>query len=236
MERLLLEQQHGHCCYCMRTIAFKRHTTLEHVIPHHLKDLKYLACYWNRFPRLRHYISYVEIEKNPNRRISIPPYPHFCAYDNLVISCDGSIPDPKQPEKVLPSRLHLCCNNARGNENIVPLFFIRRIHKEIVYEADGEMTYDETKYAKTIYAINLEHETLKLMRRTWANLVRGSRFTINDVQKACSDNLLRKKILEASPIPIQDVKNLQADIYWNTLYSYQWFFHYFKHKGKRTKK
>ena len=36
---LLLREQQGFCCYCMRKIPFNE-VTLEHVMPHHLEDKK----------------------------------------------------------------------------------------------------------------------------------------------------------------------------------------------------
>ena len=230
MERLLLEQQRNHCCYCMRTVHFKQHTTLEHVIPHHSPNADCVEWYQKRYPRLRKNVMYYHVSERPDKKITVPPYPHFCAYDNLVVSCDGSIPDPNRPDITLPSKLHLCCNNARGNKTILPLFFIRKIGKEIIYETDGELTYNEHKYRETIQTLNLEHKTLKLMRRTWANIVKGKHFSIEDVHKAIYDKALREQLLEDSLVSTQDAKVLRTDIYWNTLYSYSWFYGYFKRK------
>lgn len=164
----------------------------------------------------------------PNKKIHVPPFPHFCAYDNLVVSCDGSIPDVLHSEMSLPVKLHLCCNNARGDIRIQPLFFVRRISKDIIYEKDGELTYDESKYGETIRTLRLEHNTLKLMRRTWAYIVEYTYYRVDDVCKAISNKTLRENILSDSHIPTRDVSNLKTDLYWNTLYSYNWFYGYFK--------
>ena len=43
---LLLKEQQGFCCYCMRKIPFNE-VTLEHVMPHHLEDKKQV----HRHPR-----------------------------------------------------------------------------------------------------------------------------------------------------------------------------------------
>ncbi|MDR0895178.1 MAG: hypothetical protein LBN06_07775 [Prevotellaceae bacterium] len=223
IDRLLLEQQHYHCCYCMRLVDFKQHTTLEHIIPHKLK------C-----EEMRTKVSRED-----------PPYPHFCAYENLVVSCDGSIPDPEYPNIILPGKLHLCCNNVRGNDKILPLFFIRRISKDIIYKPNGEIDYRKgkyekkekyekrrTKYKETIEALKLEHGTLKLMRRAWAGIVVGNRFTIDDIRNAGKDKQLREDILLESPIPVEDSKTLKSDLYWNTFFSYNWFYSYFKKPKK----
>lgn len=228
LERLLINQQQGLCCYCMRRISFKQHTTLEHILPHRPQSMDDVKWYFQTYPRLRHFVTYYHIAEHPYRKIKVPPYPHFCAYDNLVVSCDGSIPDPSRPNITLPSKLHLCCNNARGNVRIQPLFFIRRISKDIRYETDGELTYEETQYGETMQALRLEHDTLKLMRRTWANIARYNYYRVEDVRKAISDKALRNNILSDSHVPMRDANNLKTDIYWNTLYSYHWFYGYFK--------
>lgn len=98
----------------------------------------------------------------------------------------------------------------------------------IQYETDGELTYDETQYGETMQALRLEHDTLKLMRRTWANIARYNYYRVEDVRKAISDKALRNNILSDSHVPMRDANNLKTDIYWNTLYSYHWFYGYFK--------
>ena len=55
---LLLKEQQGFCCYCMRKIPFNE-VTLEHVMPHHLEDKKRkeeVIAQIKRFPYLPNYI------------------------------------------------------------------------------------------------------------------------------------------------------------------------------------
>lgn len=51
---LLLKEQQGFCCYCMRKIPFNE-VTLEHVMPHHLEDKKRKeeVKYYSKFGRLK---------------------------------------------------------------------------------------------------------------------------------------------------------------------------------------
>lgn len=62
LERLLLGQQRGFCCYCMRRISFKQHTTLEHILPHHPQSMDDVKWYLQTYPRLRHFVTYYHID------------------------------------------------------------------------------------------------------------------------------------------------------------------------------
>ena len=55
------------------------------------------------------------------------------------------------------------------------------------------MTFDK-KYEDTIRIVNLEHETLKLMRRTWATIALGGCFKVVDGKRACQDKVWREEI------------------------------------------
>ena len=130
--RLLIEQQDRRCCYCMRRLEDNLHTTLEHIMPHQSEDAEVVKYYMRYNRNMRRFVMYCHIKEQSLRKIYYPPYPHFCAYENLVASCDGTIPDSNHNE--LPVRVHLCCNNPQGNKKIIPLFFIRKISKIIIYE------------------------------------------------------------------------------------------------------
>lgn len=92
---------------------------------------------------------------------------------------------------------------------------------------DGDMTFDK-KYEDTIRIVNLEHETLKLIRRTWATIALGGCFKVVDVKRACQDNVWREEIIERSLITLKDQRTLRNDAYWNTFSDYSWFYKYFK--------
>lgn len=89
---LLLKEQQGFCCYCMRKIPFNE-VTLEHVMPHHLEDKKRKeeVKYYSKFGRLKrgkiYYCPDKEIPISP--KLHTPPYPHCIAHENLVASCQG---------------------------------------------------------------------------------------------------------------------------------------------------
>lgn len=68
------------------------------------------------------------------------------------------------------------------------MFYLKKIKRLLTYEPDGELTYDD-KYKATIDAVNLEHVTLKLMCRAWANVSRL--YTVDDVKRAMTDLTFR---------------------------------------------
>ena len=79
---LLINEQHGFCCYCMRRLS-KGEVTLEHVMPQKIKN-KSDIMYYAQFGRLkRRYVKYMEpIPKD--RKLKVPPYPHSIAMKILL--------------------------------------------------------------------------------------------------------------------------------------------------------
>ena len=224
MTHLLLREQGYFCCYCMRTISYKRHTTIEHVLPRKTKkgDYNTITHYLNSIGFMKRYVKWME--EPPKRKVKVPPYPHYCAYENLVVSCDGSVYDIENPDYRYPSKLHNCCNNFRSNDEIIPMFYLKKINKLLTYERDGELTYDD-KYKATIEAVNLEHDTLKLMRRAWAKVSRW--YTVDDVKRAMTDLTFRNEIIDDSLMNAFDSNILQHSNFWNLFYEYRWFYTYF---------
>ena len=221
---LLLKEQQGFCCYCMRKIPFNE-VTLEHVMPHHLEDKKRKeeVKYYSKFGRLKrgkiYYCPDKEIPISP--KLHTPPYTHCIAHENLVASCQGKVFEGG--EKYI---LHKCCNNFRGNDKIVPLFFIPRAAEIVRYEIDGTLTYFE-KYESTISSLNLMHSTLIFMRKIWAKIVINN-ISLNQVNKALTDNDIRINIIDDIDIDISERKNLRIDLYWKLLIEYHWFYNYFQ--------
>lgn len=227
MTHLLLREQGYMCCYCMRSISFKRHTTIEHVLPRMTKrtDDNAIIHYLNSSRFMKRYVKWTE--EPPRQRVKVPPYPHYCAYENLVVSCDGSIYDLHNPDCQYSRSLHNCCNNIRGNKEIIPMFFLERIDRLLIYERDGELTYDEM-FESTIKAIRLEYDTLKLMRRAWASICEY--YSVEDVKYAITDDDLRNLIIDDSRLSAFDGNLLRRSTFWNLLYEYRWFHSYFKRK------
>lgn len=233
IERLLLREQGYHCCYCMRAISVKYKTTIEHILPRKTKKDNYNAIchYLNSSRFMKRYVRWTD--EPPRQKMKVPPYPHYCAYENLVASCDGSIWDKNQPD-IFTGSLHNTCNNIRKDKEIIPLFYDSQIERKLIYERDGELTYNETKYGETIGAIKLEHGTLKLIRRAWAQIA-NTLFTVDDVKKAVDNDRLRLTILDSMVIAAADYDFLSRTNIWELLYEYRWFYDYFKYRRDKIK-
>ena len=233
MERLLLKEQGYYCCYCMRAISIKNKTTLEHILPRKTKaDNHNAIChYLNTACYMKKYVKWAD--EPPRQRMENPPYPHYCAYENLVASCDGSVWDMSNPD-ALASTIHNTCNNVRSDQRIVPMFYDPQIERRLVYERDGELTYNEAKFSETINAIKLEHATLKLIRKSWAQIV-NNQHIIEDVKRAIDDEQLRQDILGELKLSVADIDFLRRKNIWRLLYEYRWFYDYFKYRKNKIK-
>ena len=214
LKDLILMEQGHYCCYCMKHISAKE-TTLEHIIPNKAPDS---ATYSD-------YAQYGEIATNvffwmENMRfskINTPPFPHIIAYENLVASCNGYIPDEGQAK---------CCNNKRGAEKIIPLFYIPNAKEEFTYNDKG-LILCHAKYYNSIRILGLENHTLQLFRRCWLNL--PAQYSIKDVCKANIDSMLRIQIvddMDFSKISLSDRTTIQNQTYWNSFKNFYWFYRY----------
>lgn len=241
MEQLLHQEQGGYCCYCMRHLNVGSHTSLEHVMPHHCKkkngdeDDKTIN-YYKRFNKNFKKVTYIRLNGSTRRWRVGPRYPHFCAYENLVLSCDGSLfTDEDKAKNIYPSKLHLCCNECRGNKQIVPLFFLPNVKELFVYKDDGSIGISkrvksplrQTELSNTIDALALEHDRLKIIRQVWWYIARSHLYGIDEVKSAIDDDSLRRNILADSGVPFNVGKRVNHTIYWSLLCDYYWFYRYF---------
>lgn len=198
-------------------------TLVQSLLASFLPSLSVVPAFYSKFGRLKrgkiYYCPDKEIPISP--KLHTPPYPHCIAHENLVASCQGKVFEGG--EKYI---LHKCCNNFRGNDKIVPLFFIPRAAEIVRYEIDGTLTYFE-KYESTISSLNLMHSTLIFMRKIWAKIVINN-ISLNQVNKALTDNDIRINIIDDIDIDISERKNLRIDLYWKLLIEYHWFYNYFQ--------
>lgn len=220
MQRLLLKEQSGYCCYCMRKISLSE-VTLEHVMPHNLKEetLKEEVKYYKHYGRLKQVYYAPEIPVAPKLRT--PPYPHSIAYENLTASCKGRIFDGSGEYK-----MHQCCNNPRGNKKIIPLFFLSNISEMIEYEKDGRISDNGDRYKASIDSLKLNHDTLIFMRKIWARIVMYH-IEIKQVWSAKDNIEIRRDIIDDIDLERSERQNLKVDTYWKLLIEYHWFYYYF---------
>lgn len=225
-KRLLLREQKGYCCYCMRHLIMgnggRDNITYEHVIPHKVKKTD-CAYYYARIPFSKRYIKV--IDSTPSERCQVKPYPHFCAYENLVLSCDGNLVQIGQSRTQRGGRLHLTCNNKRGNERIEPIFFYHLPPLEWRYEYDGRITCSE-RFDDTVRILGLNNRTLILIRKAWATIDKSIK--VENIREAIGDKCKRREIISKMDLSLREQQNLNNDLFWETFCEYDWFNQYFQ--------
>lgn len=241
MEDLLHQEQGGFCCYCMRHLKKGKHTSLEHVMPHHCTNkcgkVNYkLINYYKHFNKNFRRVAYIHLNGLRRQWYVGPQYPHFCAYENLVLSCDGSLfIDEDKENNIYPSKLHLCCNERRGNKQIIPIFFIPNVCELFVYKADGSIGISkkvmsssyQMELSNTIDALDLDCERLRIIRQVWFYIANTHLYNIQDVKNAIQNDELRRNILADCGVPIRIEKRVRKPLYWELLSDYYWFYRYF---------
>lgn len=213
----------GYCCYCMRTICSESsHSTLEHVIPNMTEDKNVFNSYY-KVP--------TKLERDPKTMVfknvfinrhhcEAPPFPHNVSYENLVASCDGSLP--------LGSTNHVCCNGPRSQQVIPPLMFISNIHSEIKYRRNGVVIWCENpdiekreRHKVISEVLMLNCDILKMIRRIWAYLSeKGMGCQLSAEERRRVIDTLRSEM----PLIEKDIiQNFDQDSYWNLLSEYTYF-------------
>lgn len=216
-----LNSDEGYCCYCMRKIkAHDSHSTLEHVIPKTITD----EASYNRY-----FVVPSELEKD-ERIMSLKtvfadkyhkvalPCPHNAAYENLVASCDGSLPKG--------SKDHVCCNGPRGTKEIPPIMFMKNINDEIKYKTSGVVVWKENKSidkrerARIINdVLCLNNGILKMIRKIWFFLCAEGMDCSTVERRLVIDTLRPQCIGEEKAI----IQNFYQDNYWELLQEYTYF-------------
>lgn len=240
-ERLLLQEQRGLCCYCMRNLSLGKHTTLEHILPLNENEVDKQKLYFRECGVLRKNVRFYFITpENCSKKLRCPKYPHFCAYENLVLSCDGSIYKSEEEMPIPVGRLHNCCNNVRGNQYILPLFYKRHIQQYVEYDKNGTLMRTKQMPAsfkldfdEYIKVLRLNQDTLKLLRKTWCEVVRNG-FSVADVMAANAgtedEKNKRQGIVAVLMFNREESTKILKDQYWNLLCQYTYFYRYYKHK------
>lgn len=239
----LSEEQNDYCCYCMKKMSVhKRNITLEHVIPHNLsrdrgEDYNQYTMYAALNPELVKWIPPRE-QSNITEKLTLPPYPHYIAYENLVASCDGYIVTRKESNQT--------CNHKRGDTNIPPLFFMENIAEIMDYGPDGDVGTRGDEYKNVIdKTLNLNDESLKFARKIWYGLNKMSAFLKetfpiafttseqNIVSYLMGDGhkedraYVADKLAQLGIIDLNKRRDLGKIEYWQLIEEFSWFDRYY---------
>lgn len=231
---LLVEEQEGFCCYCMRRLHLqkkRKNVTLEHVIPHKVTQEE-----WDRDKV--HYRKFAKLSDrdvtvcpggrliNPASKFGMPPFPHFLSYDNLVASCDGRTLN-KDGQEVA----HHCCNNKRGNNYVEPLYFHSNVSTEISYDSRGHIICDDeyVPYLNEDTGVNIMCQFLNDVRLFWKK-VADSEYTSDQIHEAVNNPDLRIDIIDDifTNDPTGHWLFLTEQNAWYLFSDYDWFYTYYK--------
>lgn len=172
---LMLAEQQGHCCYCMRRIN-EVDVTIEHVVPRNFDEGQDPHTEYDYYTSKSQEIGdNVELAQDshidtPNAVDAASRMPHTIAFGNLMASCKGIL--------VEKSKKNWVCNTPRGNTRILPLPLMPGCADMIAYDRDGTMRSVGGEMAKevqeTIKVLCLNMETLKEIRRIWAGVIENN--------------------------------------------------------------
>jgi hypothetical protein len=169
---LMLAEQQGHCCYCMRCIN-EKDVTIEHMVPQNFDEgqepHEEYAYYVSKSHEIRDNVELAQdcLIDNTSAVDTAEKMPHTIAFGNLLASCKGILTEK--------SKKNWVCNTPRSNTRILPLPLMPECADLIAYDRDGTMRPLNGKMAKdvkdTIDVLRLNVETLKEIRKIWAGVI-----------------------------------------------------------------
>lgn len=235
-KRLLMDEQGGVCCYCMRKLS-NNNITLEHIIPFSLseKNLWHIHIYQQMKFLSKKRVTYIkEDEMRHSKYISIPPTPHFIAYENLVASCNGL----KYGAAGSDRKLHQTCNNKRGNKLIVPFFYNPELVQSVKYQIDGTYYSKNDEVEGVMDLVKLNERMLVLFRKAWAAFVIEG-VDLHSITSNPDDPNHREEITDylSGYINREERKSLAVKSdYWKTFLDFEWFYAYYQKHIPRWKR
>lgn len=242
MTRLLLAEQNGLCCYCLRRLKIAqtdkeaRQITIEHIIPRS-SETEADVAYYRSAPGLSSAeVEVTAIYEGPTYPQNSGAQPHKVAYNNLTASCNGSFPvadtsDTENAYNLLPAQ---CCNLKRISAPAYPVYFMSDIAQRVDYAINGTIRAisDEPQHTlieTVIKNTGLNCDGLTDIRYMWYLLRNVPQQDIT----ACNHShdkrlLLLSAILFSLPIEKYDSANkllvkFMKDSYWDTFILYDAF-------------
>lgn len=217
---ILLNEQRGRCCYCMRRIdrLASDERTIEHVIVNHPKD----SDDYNQYLGKNSQLDTADIISSADflaRQMPPPPYPHSVAYENMLISSAGHCH--------LGVGTSFTCNGRRGHKFIYPLPLMANVGNEVRYQKNGFVYWiNETDTENpTIECLGLNHDVLKLIRRMWYKLSSMGLDAVNCDRQQLIYEVLGDMLDEGVSDAYFQTLFLFAknDWYWSLLFQFDYF-------------
>lgn len=218
-DEVLMSEQDGRCCYCMRNLVACKKVTVEHIMPNHAVDKEELDKYRTKptaLDGLPHSVDFKAM--NP---IMYPPHPHSIAYQNLVLSCDG---DPfKEDSKAV------CCNLKRMHKFLPPFILYPDIAENFIYTVDGMAEWTEDpeppeSERNAMRILGLNNQVLRMVRRIWFFCEDNGIDPLRE-EKETIVNLMMGHFASSSATEgeINMLLNFKKDKYWNLIREYDAF-------------
>lgn len=220
LREILMDEQGGRCCYCMRRIGdlAPEDRSIEHVIVNHPKDEDDYNQYLGKCPQLDA-AAMISSADFLVRQTLPPPYPHSVAYENLLMSCAGRCH--------LGLRTSFTCNNYRGHKFVHPLPLMADVAAEVRYRKNGFVYWvNETDTeSPTVELLGLNYNILMLIRRIWFKLSYKGLDAANCNRQLVLYDVLGDMMDEDASDAIIQMLFLFADNewYWGLLCQYDYF-------------
>ena len=227
---ILLQEQNGMCCYCMRKLDISE-VSVEHLVPESFEGLdetEEYNFYASLAPQIRKNVITGSRFDNISNRIKIDVdklsrMPHLIAHSNLFSAC-------------CPKGFGCSCNNHRGNHRVLPMMIMNNTNEWLKYDENGEfkLIYPDTEIAKnTISHLDINSSGLKEIRELWYLFSRKKIYLEHDsdIEFKDRDDFIRKALnLDSTTVlPSKYHKYLRSDsdFYWKQFLKFNWFYQYY---------
>ena len=235
-QQILLEEQDGLCCYCMKRLKADE-VSVEHLVPENFdnnQNPQAEYAYYARFaPRIA---SYVELAEDFSKRRfmsdadidAVRRMPHLIAHSNLFAACQ---------HKKNSKEVGCSCNSHRGNIPIMPLMLMNNVGSLVKYEENGDVSLllqDVRESERILSALDINCDNLRQIRRLWY-LAKHQQVPVLDIT-SMNDGQRVEFILglfgveEIFDLDVDYQKycrfgNEGEDAYWKLFLQYDWFYH-----------
>ena len=227
---VLLREQEGRCCYCMRQLS-PNEVSVEHLVPESFNGLdeeEEYAFYSEKAPSIRDYMmlgsQFDAMSREQRVEVNnLVKMPHLIAHSNLFPACS-----------------HECgcsCNNHRGNKRILPLMLMADVSEWLTYEEDGSLSlhyHDARLAAETIEHLDINTSTQCEIRRLWYLFSRiqvtpqiASEATPADRNRYLTTAFGLPTLMD---LPEEYRKYFYEERYWTLFLRYNWFYDYYSNR------
>ncbi|MBQ0075469.1 MAG: hypothetical protein KBT34_14915 [Prevotella sp.] len=160
IRNILYSEQNGRCCYCMRRLADKN-KSVEHLIEKTFRPTDKWQDYMTPSTILNRKVCLEREFIKANQANGYSKFPHSVAYQNMVLSCKGWMPDNYADSKT--------CNLKRQHHLVAPFVLVDTINHDFYYKRNGFAYWDNDPHVNdpAINILKLNHNTLRMIRRIW---------------------------------------------------------------------